>query len=225
MRCRAFTLIELLVVIAIIAILAAILFPVFSRAREKARTIMCCSNMKQMGLAFMMYTQDYDEVYPPTYHWKGRLQPYMKNLQLFKCPSRPQLPWYYGHGYNGGAVHWPPGPPPLPYQDFNMKSMAQIHSPSYKILAVEWDRCVAGPPIGPAGAYNGGALSYWAVCRIHNDGSNVLFGDGHVKWMKPEQYHSDAEKEDGSGNPVPAEVHAVPEQIWRRYWDTAWDVE
>ncbi|MCD6351064.1 MAG: DUF1559 domain-containing protein, partial [Armatimonadetes bacterium] len=200
---RAFTLIELLVVIAIIAILAAMLFPVFSRAREKVRAIVCASNMKQQGLAFMMYAQDYDETYPPTYLWKSRLDPYMRNRDLFKCPSRKQLPWWYGHGYNGASVYFPGGVK-LPYEDFNMKAMAQIQSPSYKILVVEWDRCVAGPPIGPPGAYNGGAVGYWSVCRIHNGGSNVLFGDGHVKWMKPEQYHSNTEKEDGSGNPIPS---------------------
>ena len=64
---RGFTLIELLVVIAIIAILAAILFPVFAKAREKARQITCTSNEKQLGLAFLQYVQDYDETYPSTY--------------------------------------------------------------------------------------------------------------------------------------------------------------
>src|SRR5689334_16037020 len=66
---HAFTLIELLVVIAIIAILAAILFPVFAQAREKARAISCVSNLKQMGLAAIMYAQDYDETYPGEWQW------------------------------------------------------------------------------------------------------------------------------------------------------------
>ena len=108
-RKSGFTLIELLVVIAIIAILAAILFPVFAQAREKARTISCLSNTKQIGLASMMYVQDYDETFysqpwpggcpqaqtgywidqpgQPQQHWSTLVQPYTKNAQLFACPS------------------------------------------------------------------------------------------------------------------------------------------
>ena len=91
---RAFTLIELLVVIAIIAILAAILFPVFARAREQARKSSCLSNLKQMGLATQMYVQDYDETLPrysvatsPTAYWPNLIDPYVKNRQIWFCPS------------------------------------------------------------------------------------------------------------------------------------------
>lgn len=96
-----FTLIELLVVIAIIAILAAILFPVFAQAREKARQTSCLSNMKQIGIALMMYTQDYDETFCPPLSgipdstdplnkcntWDRLAQPYMKNVGVLACPS------------------------------------------------------------------------------------------------------------------------------------------
>src|SRR5690606_38632404 len=90
-----FTLIELLVVIAIISILASILFPVFARARENARRGSCMSNEKQLGLAALQYTQDYDERLFGHYSseggvqktWMNRLQPYMKSTQIFVCPS------------------------------------------------------------------------------------------------------------------------------------------
>jgi prepilin-type N-terminal cleavage/methylation domain-containing protein/prepilin-type processing-associated H-X9-DG protein len=97
---RAFTLIELLVVIAIIAILAAILFPVFARARENARRASCMSNLKQIALGVMQYVQDYDEHYPlyrsntaanttPSnpYGFADEIQPYLKSSQIFQCPS------------------------------------------------------------------------------------------------------------------------------------------
>ena len=91
---KGFTLIELLVVIAIIAILAAILFPVFAQAREKGRQASCLSNMKQLGTSINMYAQDYDEVFPPGLEsnwtlvtWVRTTQPYVKNIQVYRCPS------------------------------------------------------------------------------------------------------------------------------------------
>src|SRR6476661_7679135 len=93
---KAFTLIELLVVIAIIAILAAILFPVFARAREKARQTQCTSNLKQLGLSILQYTQDYDEVFPygvsgpganRVYGWAGPIYNYVKSTDVYRCPD------------------------------------------------------------------------------------------------------------------------------------------
>ncbi len=84
---KAFTLIELLVVIAIIAILAAILFPVFAKAREKARQTACLSNEKQLGLGILQYLQDYDESYPLTPEWEPGIYPYTKSTEIFQCPD------------------------------------------------------------------------------------------------------------------------------------------
>ena len=135
LRKAGFTLIELLVVIAIIAILAAILFPVFAQAREKARTTSCLSNIKQIALAFQMYLQDYDEVMVITMaqntgasgfspQWWSKLEePYIKNWQIFRCPSSPDgrgiwnssnLAWWanwsrfgtVGYNYLGLSIWW-----------------------------------------------------------------------------------------------------------------------
>jgi prepilin-type N-terminal cleavage/methylation domain-containing protein/prepilin-type processing-associated H-X9-DG protein len=133
-RPRAFTLIELLVVIAIIAILAAILFPVFAQAREAARKTSCLSNVKQFTLAAMMYTQDYDEMLvgpalrrcdpnptPYSNYWWGKgwmtwpelIMPYNKNVQIYTCPDRSNQPFYgYAINVNSSNDDWPGAPTP-----------------------------------------------------------------------------------------------------------------
>jgi prepilin-type N-terminal cleavage/methylation domain-containing protein/prepilin-type processing-associated H-X9-DG protein len=117
---RGFTLIELLVVVAIIALLAAILFPVFARAREQARKASCQSNLKQLGLAVAMYIQDYDGMYPYAYmgyynaagqpmYWFNLYDPYVKNKQVWICPTARQqasTDIRTTYGVNGAGGNW-----------------------------------------------------------------------------------------------------------------------
>ena len=141
-RRGGFTLIELLVVIAIIAILAAILFPVFAQAREKARQASCGSNVRQLGLAIRMYTQDYDEKYPfggwlpngniGTGEWQNTVAPYIKNKGLYYCPSSGDMD---ENPNNPQEWHWNRNPVSYLYnnhlaRDRNPISDAQVKSPA-----------------------------------------------------------------------------------------------
>jgi len=189
---RGFTLIELLVVIAIIAILAAILFPVFARAREKARQTSCLNNGKQLCLAFQMYAQDYDETLPNYWYgasvgyWCVVIHPYIKNEQIFVCPSRPELK--YGPGSTGGGG-WGINYPAI---GGAYVSLASIARPAETVLIGEIDR---DRNQGVTYTPNGSTTSdfYRNARTDHNEGMNVGMVDGHAKWYKLSDLNSHAD--------------------------------
>jgi prepilin-type N-terminal cleavage/methylation domain-containing protein len=187
---RGFTLIELLVVIAIIAILAAILFPVFAKAREKARQTSCLSNLKQIGLGALQYAQDYDEhmiidrmatATPATptgpyasscggqaYFWTDLIQPYVKSTQILLCPS-------------DGAPTTCVVARPRSYQPSTCTvgsgtvTLGNVLDASGTVHFME------------SSANTRADLSDWgsiANAKRHNEGWNVEFCDGHAKWQK-----------------------------------------
>ena len=207
---RAFTLVELLVVVAIIALLAAILFPVFSQAREKARSIACLSNMKQIGMGLQIYMQDNNEriffrsstnatitrahvaTSGNNLKWWNELMPYIKSSDVFTCPSD-----------NG----------PLPSPDLNGNNSiqrsyvassaveylkaAQVTNPTEAIVITEkWDTNGSGATVteswmepfnkdmapDPTTPQTHPMLS---MANRHQGGMNCAFFDGHAKWMQP----------------------------------------
>jgi prepilin-type N-terminal cleavage/methylation domain-containing protein/prepilin-type processing-associated H-X9-DG protein len=197
MRRLGFTLIELLVVIAIIAILAAILFPVFARAREKARQTSCLSNMKQLGLSDMMYAQDYDEILvryadracrggaDSRTEWYEALAPYIKNSQIFVCPSLATQP--YGLGVNYAHVHTCGASGAPPAAVYTGRPIADMQVPAQTISMGDTDSsliyCRVCYPIGSGNP--AGSEPYGRVPQTrHNEGVNLAFCDGHAKWQK-----------------------------------------
>jgi prepilin-type N-terminal cleavage/methylation domain-containing protein/prepilin-type processing-associated H-X9-DG protein len=203
-RSRGFTLIELLVVIAIIAILAAILFPVFARARAKARQAACSSNLKQLGLAFTMYAQDYDNFLPiwgygdtsdadngpdeGFYSWDTVINPYVKNESMLKCPDNP-----YGRDNRGYAMTRYTGDAygtdlPLFIDLPPMPSMTVLLSEKgNKPVGVNGDSATEHFMQSWGSTFSG---QDWSADpdeygkMFHNGGKNFLYLDGHVKWHK-----------------------------------------
>jgi prepilin-type N-terminal cleavage/methylation domain-containing protein/prepilin-type processing-associated H-X9-DG protein len=206
MRRSGFTLIELLVVIAIIAILSSILFPVFARARARGHQASCSANLRQLGMAFLIYTGDYDETLPyswtTTNYWFEAIQPYVKNTQIFACPG------------GGGRL---PNTPCYTASDATIAS-GRSYADAYPALnstgAISYtygsfdDTTGANPMAGGTLTVSGcGLAAYQDATRVllvgdglcrwfhsnwidqyligpqpHNGGYNIAYVDGHVKW-------------------------------------------
>lgn len=228
MKKRAFTLIELLVVIAIIAILAAILFPVFARAREAARATSCKSNLKQIVTAASMYTQDFDEKICPSYlgnynlggqgdiRWMGLLLPYTKNYQIYSCPSAsldrepsPLNPRVSGYAHQHNNLGW--GDSPKESEIARPAETIYFHDvgtfPDWATFNADTDRDktdLSGWGKDYSRRYDQQAHDATTVANRHSGMCNIAFLDGHVKAMKASQvaqpYYRDPATRGGIGD-------------------------
>jgi prepilin-type N-terminal cleavage/methylation domain-containing protein len=203
-----FTLIELLVVIAIIAILAAILFPVFSRAREKARQASCLSNTRQLATGTLQYVQDYDETFPMNVYLASNaagqpcaftvlsaVEPYMRNRQIFQCPSEPRAldvhAGFQALGLPGGECNafqaasymanfdlFENGHlPPLQWAVAPVR-LSEVANPAETTM--DWDGNLTGTAANPCGF----TLFQAPIQGRHSEFADVNFVDGHTKAMK-----------------------------------------
>jgi prepilin-type N-terminal cleavage/methylation domain-containing protein/prepilin-type processing-associated H-X9-DG protein len=217
-----FTLIELLVVIAIIAILAAILFPVFAQARESARKAGCLSNLKQIGVGVQMYLQDYDGMYPSQQrdgvfvnlpggpivytrteqNYMDALYPYIKNTQIFLCPSNIKRPytnqkggWRNGYHFNGAFLSNPPGCKPgfcSGLADAAVAEPARTQIIREAGDGVEWDQAWQRPYSAGAGVarYARDDCDQFSRSFFHQGGCNLLIADGHAKYFTSKLVHT-----------------------------------
>ena len=202
---RGFTLIELLVVIAIIAILAAILFPVYAQMKERAKKTQCSVHLHQIALAISQYVEDYDGCFPhrsdnwwlaptePGYSdWEFEIYPYMKSWDLLRCPSANKAQNYPCGAWSSYGMNWHLTTPP----EGPGSSISRVRYPSELIMVADSAHDMPNAPAEEDICYpNMGAKvndsCHGKLCLRHSGGSNIAFVDWHVKLMKPKQVEQD----------------------------------